>query len=87
MDGHMHQARLYAYGHPFLSIGGISDASCPRKCAGKKTAVRTSRIAPLSGCARKYIARQYVKHSEPKKLPLPCRIPLIRREQGELSLA
>ena len=26
MDGHMHQARLYAYGHPFLSIGGISDA-------------------------------------------------------------
>ena len=36
---------------------------------------------------REYIARQYVKHSEPKKLPLPCRIPLIRREQGELSLA
>lgn len=54
MDGHMHQARLYAYGHPFLSIGGISDASCPRKCAGKKTAVRTSRIPPLSGCAGIY---------------------------------
>lgn len=36
---------------------------------------------------QEYIARQYVKHSEPKKLPLPCRIPLIRREQGELSLA
>lgn len=31
---------------------------------------------------QEYIARQYVKHSEPKKLPLPCRIPLIRREQG-----
>ena len=81
MDGHMHQARLYAYGHPFLSIGGISDASCPRKCAGKKTAAEPRESLPCPD-VREYVARQYVKHSKFKKAPPSLQDPINPQRTG-----